>query len=327
MKKILLPLALMAVMAGCSDKNGPVTTDPDEPVTEEAVAISLGSGVKVQTKAPIVSGDMVYAQIAGWESAKDDATVSTDPAGELFNVLPTWVDSIEFTAQTTPQPVTWTGGTPQYYPADGDSTYMRAWHPYDKDGVLRTDDDGKVVAEFDNNGTVDVLLLKADDAGRSYVVGNKLNAGEKQLDFEHLSTQIKFVGVAGEGMSADILDIESITIHDAATITGVNLTDNVGIASAESDLAVPAEAESADEKNTFIMMIAPRTGLTIDIVANGVTYENQLITIEQDGGTTDQSLKAGRAYEVTLTFVREEIKATATVASWIPAGNSGIELD
>ena len=304
MKKILLPLALMAVMAGCSDKNGPVTTDPDEPVTEEAVAISLGSGVKVQTKAPIVSGDMVYAQIAGWESAKDDATVSTDPAGELFNVLPTWVDSIEFTAQTTPQPVTWTGGTPQYYPADGDSTYMRAWHPYDKD-----------------------LLLKADDAGRSYVVGNKLNAGEKQLDFEHLSTQIKFVGVAGEGMSADILDIESITIHDAATITGVNLTDNVGIASAESDLAVPAEAESADEKNTFIMMIAPRTGLTIDIVANGVTYENQLITIEQDGGTTDQSLKAGRAYEVTLTFVREEIKATATVASWIPAGNSGIELD
>ncbi len=325
MKKILLPIAVLALLAGCSEQNGP-ETDPN-PVDDVAVPISLGSGVRASTKAPIFSGDKVYAQVAGWETAKSDATVSADPAGELFNILPTWADSIEFTAQPTPQAVTWTGGSLQYYPANGDSTYMRAWHPYDKDGQLRIDDNGKVVAEFDNDGTVDVLLLKEDEKGRSYVVGNKLNGSAKQLDFEHLCTQIKFVGKAGEGMSADLLDIESITIHGASTITGVNLTDNTGIATTAGDVTVPEGAEDADEKNTFIMMIAPQTGLTLDIVANGVTYENQLITIEQDGGTADQSLKAGRAYEVTLTFVREEIKATATVTDWIQAGNSGIELD
>lgn len=161
MKKILLPILALAVLASCSKH------ESDESPSGR-VPIRLGAGVEASTKAPVVSGSSVNAGIAGWE-----ATGTVD-----YSAATAWATDITVTADpATGQAVSWTA-QPYYNAANTIKTYMKAWYPK---GTLMD-----LAVSFTNtDGSVDALLAPT-------VNGSKDDASGKALAFAHKTTQVSF---------------------------------------------------------------------------------------------------------------------------------------
>ena len=308
MKRTFTLLLGRAVLEGCSQEE----IGNYENQNDALVPIELGAGVNTLTRAAISSGDPVAnAGIAGWETAADAANYSDATA---------WNTTISTTADNkTSQTVTWDDGTQRYYHAEADiTTYMKAWYP---GGTFSPTD--KTVAFKNTKGDVDVLLAPV-------ISGNKVNKGAKNLAFQHMTSQIKFLVKAGAGL-AEHTTIKSITIKDAHLPTGFDLTKGIDDEGAvtygnAADLIIP-NIKNNQEITTVAtsvgdpVMIKPIDSkpFTVTIETDHATYADKTVTV-----STNKVLP-GYAYDITLTFGQAGIELTATIADWEKA-TGGAEI-
>lgn len=302
MKRTFTLLLGLSVLAGCSKEE---TRNNENGIL---VPIELGAGVNVMSRAVITAGsDVTDAGIAGWEVEKDGTAD--------YSAAATWNTNISTKANsTTAQAVTWR--EQKYYsPADGTTTYMKAWYP---GGSF--DASTKTVTFTNTDGSVDVLLAPV-------VSGSKINKVASPLAFEHMTSQIKFLVKKGSGLKEGTT-IESITIKDAQLPMGFDLTKAIdaegAVTYAEAqDLTVSCNDKEITNTNAGdpvgdAVMIKPIAAKTfkIDIVTNNATYSDKTVTV-----TTD-AVQAGYAYDITLTFGQAGVELTATVAEWKTASGS-----
>ena len=296
MKKILLPILALAVLASCSKH------ESDESPSGR-VPIRLGAGVEASTKAHVVSGSSVNAGIAGWE-----ATGTVD-----YSAATAWATDITVTADpATGQAVSWTA-QPYYNAANTIKTYMKAWYPK---GTLMD-----LAVSFTNtDGSVDALLAPT-------VNGSKDDASGKALAFAHKTTQVSFQVKAGAGLESGT-KIKKITLKGVQLPTGFDLTKESTDAGAVTwatagNLEIPnlTEAEitttAASAGDPVMFKPWEDNSLTVDIETDKATYTAKTFT------TSDDKLGEGSAYVVTLTFSQTEIELTATIADWIAATGAG----
>ena len=307
MKKILLPLCMLAFFVSCTNDNEPGTGNAPVPIQ---VGGSIGMEATV-TKAAINPDDANPAEfqagIAGWES---------DAAAD-YSQAPKWKTSLTLKAYKTAQS-DYKVSTGQYYNQDeAVTTYMKAWSP--AGSVSGT------TVTFDNlDGSVDAMLA-------GIVSGNKTNEGTvHQLNFEHMTTQIKFeakvdanlpsgtsfnvtslqlVKDAGNGVTVDVptgFDLTKGPDEDGAvTFTSkdaITMTTNTTISST-------TDATSIDGG----FLIKPCNKIAVKAEASGVTYDAVVVDAPAGG------FVAGTAYTVTLTFSGAQILVTATVDEWTNA--------
>ena len=307
MKKILLPLCMLALFVSCTNDNEPGTGNAPVPIQ---VGGSIGMEATV-TKAAINPDDANPAEfqagIAGWE---------TNAAAD-YSQAPKWETSLTLKAYKTVHS-DYKVSTGQYYNQDeAVTTYMKAWHPA---GTLS----GTTVTFTNDNGTEDAMLA-------GIVSGNKTNEGTvHQLNFKHMTTQIKFeakvdanlptgtsfnvtslqlVKDAGNGVTVDVptgFDLTKGPDEDGAvTFTSkdaITMTTNTTISST-------TDATSIDGG----FLIKPCNKIAVKAEASGVTYDAVVV------GAPAGSFVAGTAYTVTLTFSGAQILVTATVDEWTNA--------
>lgn len=307
MKKILLPLCMLALFVSCTNDNEPGTGNAPVPIQ---VGGSIGMEATV-TKAAINPDDANPAEfqagIAGWESN----------AAADYSQAPKWETSLTLKAYKTVHS-DYKVSTGQYYNQDEDiNTYMKAWSPA---GTLS----GTTVTFPNDNGTEDAMLA-------GIVSGNKTNEGTvHQLNFKHMTTQIKFeakvdanlptgtsfnvtslqlVKDAGNGVTVDVptgFDLTKGPDEDGAvTFTpkdAITMTTNTTISST-------TDATSIDGG----FLIKPCKKIAVKAEASGVTYDAVVVDAPASG------FVAGTAYTVTLTFSGAQILVTATVDEWTNA--------
>ena len=306
MKRTFTLLLGLAVLAGCSQEE----IGNNENQNDALVPIELGAGVNTLTRAAISSGDEVsQAGIAGWETDGDiDYTAKA-----------AWNTTISTIANgQTPQTVTWDNGTRYYDSNAGITTYMKAWYP---GGTFNPTD--KTVAFENAKGDVDVLLAPV-------ISGNKVNKGAKNLVFQHMTSQIKFLVKAGAGL-AEHTTIKSITIKDAQLPTGFDLTKGIDDDGAvtygnAADLIIP-DIDDNQEITTVAtsvgdpVMIKPIDSktFTVTIETDHATYADKTVTV------STEKVLPGYAYDITLTFGQAGIELTATIADWEKA-TGGAEI-
>lgn len=303
MKKNFISLLAIAVLAGCSGNEENAAIDDGR-----LVPIELNAGVNALSRAVIASGsEITNIGIAGWEAEEGKVN---------YAQTYTWHTHLTTTASTTAHNVTWK--EQQYYNADENMyTYMKAWYPC---GDFNTSPikDNKVT--FSNDGTVDVMMA-------NIVYGSKIHKASGSLQFQHMTSQIKFNVKKGTGLTEGT-KIEGIVIKDAQYPIGFDISrdysePNAITYSGTADLPVPHinsnqvigdEAQAGDP-----VMIRPTGGntFTIDVETSETTYENCAVTLT--GGV---KMEKGYVYTITLTFGHAGLELTATVDEWIPATGS-----
>lgn len=308
MKTIRKPICLLlaaACVCACSK------SESGEQIPGGDAEIRLSAGLpaaSVRSKAPIDSGDTFIPAVAGWESA----------AAANYAGAPAWKTAAsEIAASATAQAVTLTDR--QFYNANGTiKTYMKAWYPQ---GTLA---DGKVTftgdASYEGDGTDDVLL-----AGE--VSGSKSDRENKVLAFGHLTTQLKFVVKAGEGLASDT-KITAIELKNVAVPAGIDLATDALTGSARETLSVPGidgglmigTTETGDAVGNPLMIVPP-AGNTVTLKVSTSRAESDNIIATIDG---DDKFQAGKAYTITLTFSQKNIELSATLAEWSAGTGSGL---
>ena len=307
MKKILLPLCMLAFFVSCTNDNEPGTGNAPVPIQ---VGGSIGMEATV-TKAAINPDDTNPAEfqagIAGWES---------DAAAD-YSQAPVWDTSLTLKAYKTAQS-DYKESTGQYYNQDeAVTTYMKAWYPA---GSLN----GTTVTFPNDNGTEDAMLARS-------VSGNKTDEGTvHQLNFKHMTTQIKFeakvdanlpTGTSFNVTSLQLVkdDTEGVTLN---VPTGFDLSkdpdaDEAVVFTSKDAITMPSLSSTAITTTATRVgsefLIKPCDKIAVKAVASEVTYDAVVVDAPADG------FVAGTAYTVTLTFSGAQILVTATVDEWTNA--------
>ena len=307
MKKILLPLFMLALFVSCTNDNEPGTGNAPVPIQ---VGGSIGMEATV-TKAAINPDDANPAEfqagIAGWESN----------AAADYSQAPKWETSLTLKAYKTVHS-DYKVSTGQYYNQDEDiDTYMKAWHPA---GTLS----GTAVTFPNDNGTEDAMLA-------GIVSGNKINEETvHQLNFKHMTTQIKFEAKVDANLPAGTsFNVTSLQLvkdaGNSVTVdvpTGFDLTkgpdeDGAVVFTSKDAITMPSLSSTAITTTATRVgsefLIKPCDKIAVKAEASGVTYDAVVVDAPAGG------FVAGTAYTVTLTFSGAQILVTATVDEWTNA--------
>lgn len=304
MKKIIFPLLAISVLIGCSKRENLEGVTPDVPVP-----IQLNSGVLL-SKAPITDGSIFTANVAGWETA---GTID-------YAAAPTkWVSTAVVTAAPTPGGIALVNSR-HYNPDALIKTYMKAWYPATHaitDQITGGTVNFVAGSDFKTDGTTDVLLA-------SQIVGDKVDATNKVLSFNHMLSQVSFKVIASSGLIS-APKLKSITIHNAELPTGINLASDELICSAAAMLPVPGIVAGTTVIDTTVksagspVMFKPFAGNTFTITVATMDHEYNPATVT----ITDAAFVAGKAYAITVTFKSEnEIILAATVTPWLTGSGS-----
>ena len=311
MKKILLPLCMLALFVSCTNDNEPGTGNAPVPIQ---VGGSIGMEATVTKAAinPDASGTTTFtAGIAGWEAEQN---------AEDYTNNPTWGTTVSLKAYTS----TATGKTngtwaeAQYYPQNKNTyTYMKAWHPA---GALSS-----TTVTFENtDGSIDAMLA-------GIVSGNKTNEGTvHQLNFKHMTTQIKFEAKVDANLpSGTSFNVTSLQLvkddNEGVTLdvpTGFDLSkapdaDGAVEFTPKDAITMPSLSSTAITTTATPVgsefLIKPCDKIAVKAVASEVTYDAVVVDAPAGG------FVAGTAYTVTLTFSGAQILVTATVDEWTEA--------
>ncbi|WP_321480434.1 fimbrillin family protein [uncultured Bacteroides sp.] len=321
MKKVTLFSLSLLLLAACSSDNEPQsgtnTTDP--------VEIKLNAGIQsvnVISRAPInndFSADFSTNFIAlpkGTSSYPADYTgltaLSATVAGASGHAI-TFTPSI-------------------YYQANGSSTKLIGWYP--NTGTFNA---ANAAVTFDADimdGETDLMMTPQQEGDKESTFS--------AFNFSHLLTQIRVSAIADNATSVSGWgDISSITVLNkkqdcVLTLPGTTLTApqsatvafggtstaNLPLVSKNwsTDLAISTVSLSTSSQPCGYALFAPQTYST---AGTGVKLE----VVTSVGGTRTveipQTLDAGTAYAITLTFSQAGITPTATVSTW----NTGTSVD
>ncbi len=301
MKRFMLPVVVLTLLTGCSkSENGELDT------VRERIPIQLNSGIReVTTRAAINTDDEFAASIVGWET---DGTID-------YSTKFSWSNETTITASTSIPGNTVTLIPTRYYAAnDNVKTYIKGWHP------VGTPSNGRVT--FNNtDGTIDAMISSA-------INGSKKDSDNKNLVFEHPTTQIKFEVQAGTGLEAGTT-IKSISIQEAQLPIGFDLTDNSVIYDNNPiELTVPGISEVEITTDPVAIgepiMIKPfdNQTMTVNVETSTASFKNVTVTIDDD-----TKFLPGKAYTVTLTFQQKEILLKAAVTAWNDSGTGAATIE
>ena len=297
MKRIAFTsIALASILAmGCSKTEVAAPEDTDI----EKVPVRLSAGLSsIGVKSPITDGSVFTASVGGWVSATGAAE---------YTKAPDWTAvTSEIGGGADHQAITLTP-QPYYEPDDAYKTYMRGWYP-------ATDVPADGIVSFENtDGSVDAMLSDA-------VTGSRKDKNGKNLTFSHMTAQLVFTVVSGEGLEANTA-ITSIKVLDAELPTGFDLAagEAVFTPAADGGLTVPGidgtqiigpAAAQAGEP----VMVRPSDGTTIRLEVTTSTNPDDPfdVTVTVD----DDAVNAGTAYTIKLTFIQQEVELTASVTEW-----------
>lgn len=309
MKTLVLSMisiaATVAAMTACTSESDPV----DETQNDEKVEIKLNAGVmEITSKAVINKGSKFDAQIV---ASKTDAEYTT----------PLWTTATDGNISIAEDGAV-SFETPQYYPADGTSIYMKGFAP------RKTITDGKV--NYTITGDEDIMISNQISGDKN----NKSSTGKK-LTFAHLLTQLKIKVIAENKAAIDawgtitsievqnpstslVLDLKAGTIAESATPNKQNL----GLKGFTTGMTLPNKTATPDAETAkdagYIMLLPNASAYTLFITTSNNT-SGQAIT------TTLSATSASNAYEVTLTFKSAKIDVTAEADVWTTV--PGIEGD
>lgn len=305
MKNLVFSMLAMAAMVSCTSESDPINeiTDGDK------VEIKLNAGiVKVDTKAAI------------------ESNASSLPTSDLANVFIFRTD-----AKTTPD---WTTITPnsfkgtiktdgtitadpkQYYPTNGDNTYLAGLF-LGESATQPTITTGKTDVTI--TGEQDILWAAPIDKGvKSTPLDNAT------LAFKHQLTQFKFVVKNDATVTEAITGIE-IKIQNANTTTKIALNDGTfdTWSTPISTIGFTGLATTADLNRSTAtngVMLEPNLSKIVLKVSATDYTKDQEITIE---GSDNGKFEQGKAYTITLTFKAKEISGKATVAPWTEGTATG----
>lgn len=310
MKKIFISLWAAVALIGCSDKNEGLVIDDDG-----LMPIELSAGINMLSRAPINDGTRIEGiGIAGWEAEEDQADYTSSP---------TWHTHLNIgsASHETAQAVTWRDQ--KYYNSNPTLyTHMKAWYPCGN-FTDRKLENNKVA--IDNpHGLVDVLMAPIIKGSKTDKAGN--------LQFKHMTTQIKFKVMAGTGLTEGT-KINKIVIKNAQLPKGFDISKPITDADAitygeAADLDIPEVntnqvigSTSADAGSAVMIRPTNATTFNIDVTTSATTYSN--CTVSLDGNA---KLEAGYAFTVTLTFGQAGLQLTALVDEW-KAGTGGTTME
>lgn len=287
--RIFVLLSVTFAMTGCR-------SGEREPGGEALAEVRLGAGIPyaLSAKSPIEGGAMFTASVAGWE---------TSQAVDYYSDT-AWYSSSHIEA--SPNPVAISLEPRQYYsPDNAVRTYIKAWHPEacPESGIVRFEND---------SATLDVMLTPGA------AVGSKLDAEGKHLQFEHLTTQLKFVVQADFSLDPGTT-LRYIRIKGASIPVGIDLSDNrlLSDPAGADGLEVPGigmqdTIRTSPEAVGRPLMVEPMAGNTValDVATSGASFENVTATVN------DTDFRPGTAYTITLTFRQGGISLTAAITPW-----------
>lgn len=288
----ILAMASIAAMTSCSSEND-IIDEVNPQGGNEKVEIKVSAGVStIETKAPIQSGQATTVNILRKDG---DGPYAGTPIG------------VEITDQTD----NLFSSSPQYYNIDGTkNTFFFGYYP-----AIAPQNN---IVTFEQDGKEDVLLSNVLDAG------NKATpALNPSLTFDHQLSLIKFTFVQGGQYPADdevtSIKIKGVELPASLDITTRNITwttdkANSGITAFSNGTYSIAPNNGTSINEVDALMVEPGKKFTLEIVTkNNGTFDVQNIQI---GGKTDQVTEKGKQYNITLTFSKKEVKASASIVSW-----------
>lgn len=280
---------LVAALTACHSGNG--NEEGEKPVE---VLLGAGTPYAQVSKAPVENGDLFEASVGGWESS----------AAVDYTSQASWQSSSWIEASVNPTAI---GLTPrQYYSPDNSIlTYIKAWYPK---GEL----EAGVVAFSNDSAIIDVMLTPEP------AVGSKLDADGKHLQFEHLTSQIRFKVLADQSLKPGTA-LRYIRIKNAALPTGIDLVNNLLIATPSGTDGINVPGIGGQDTITLTpmqvgdaVMVEPLRGnsIQLDVATSEAVYEGVTAVV------TDSEFQPGTAYTITLTFRQGGISLTGSITPW-----------
>ena len=298
MKKIIIPIIALAILASCTKEENKGQAGTDTPVFIQLSAGQIAAAISPDSKAPIE--DSFIPSIAGWEANEGEVNYAT---------VPTWQTSATIPAEADNTPVTL--DEPQVYNPDNNiKTYMQAWYPQ---GTLTNG----IVTFAAADGTNDAMITAP-------IFGSKWDNTGKVLEFNRETTQIKFK-VVGNTTLQESTSIQSITLMDVEVPSGFDVTQSAVTYAAKGELNVPGiqndvvSTTAASIGEPVIVKAIEGNQLGLKIVTSNTEHE---VTAVIDN---DEDFVPGKAYTITLTFGQEGINLTANVSAWNYSGTGSIE--
>ncbi len=306
MRKILLPMLILAAMSSCSKEN---TGTPDAGGLKE---VRLGSGIKSQTKAAY-NGDVA---VGGLQFLRKDAAAA-----------PTDFSGCTALSGERAQGGAITFDEAQYYAASG-NTYFASYFP--------AGSAGNDAVTWTVDGRTDIMTADAVNAG-----SNAAPDASASLSYRHELAQIEVVckaAIDGGSVQARWGEITGIKLLDTPTAMsyaydGLAVTPGaekggIGLVNPNytedfAPLAVPASTNTApNAAGMFVPSASQRFQLEISTTIGGV----KVITIDLGAG---ESLKRSEKHIVTLTFqaTQEQIGVSSSIETWTEGAAGSGSLD
>lgn len=297
MKNLFLSMLAMVAMVSCTneivDNGDGKEVDNGQPVPIRMIAGVVG----VETKAPIITGTTNFTPgIAGWEATDAPSSLATDA---IWSTTAT-----PFTVTAAAASITLIK-TP-YYSTDGTkNTYVIGFYPTGTitNGVLAVADNLKA--------DKDLMVTGLEDAG------NRGDTKTVVLQFNHITSQIKFVVKSSDTSFPATDDIAKIELKEVGIPNGINLFEKTASYGAASLLTLPGTMPTDELTAVAVaagdaVMVKPfeENALKLNITTtNGGSYSDVAVTLA--------AMTTGTAYTITLDFKAKEVKATAAVTEWV----------
>lgn len=211
----------------------------------------------------------------------------------------------------------------KYFPADGNKKlYFYAHAP---NGV------GETIANTNNatvtytlTGQTDVLWAK-DDRG---IARNSTPAWQEQpfFQFQHKLMRLAFKVVAdGSFTLADSPAVTKITAKNVNTKVVLTVPTGATVFSTPAEVSISPTTNNAittaGTELTDILLVEPKTTITLSVVTGGVTYPDITLTLTGEGAGT-----AGMGHLITLTFKQNQIVPAAVIIPWGTTGTGSGDL-
>ena len=321
MKKLFIIAAAASVTLASCVKNEPVATpDLGEQITFENPVIAPA------TKATVIDGakDFPACETFNLYAWYTEADVAYAGEGTLYIENKVFQDKGTY----------WGGETPQYWPKNGDLTFV-AYAPSSATGlsVDNTTDDEKLVLNYTVPTAIasqkDVLYSDwvKDKKASNQSGDNSFNKTGIDLPFHHALSAVQFILKAADDAAAakikikgitlgELKNVNSLTVNHSGTVNWGEATGNetyTVLAAAANDGAAKALTTAGENLNstTEFMLLPQNVDATL-----AVTYY-----MKTDGGWLEQSIPIdfdatwvkGTRYIYTIVFSLDEIKIAPVV--------------
>jgi hypothetical protein len=319
MKTKITPFILMlALLASCGKdgspdlpKQGPAPDGTRTVIVPTAILSVDASSMSRALSGP-VTGDKFpngTEDLFAVTAYKGAAAPTTDYSGAYFDNAAVRSDNagvLSFSA-------------PRYYPPGAEKLYFYAYSPVSAGGYAAGTASAAPTVTWTIDGQQDIMWAKE-------VTGlGKASAGaqpQPAFTFTHKCKQVRFFVKRDRDFPAgDALTSLKVTGAKTTAVLDLNTGDAVFGGSGEipvfdGSMTMTETAAQAGDP----VMFEPGQTFTVEAAAGGAVFSDVRITL-----SGDDAGQAGQSCKVTLTFHREEITATATIAEWKDGGEGTTE--